>query len=136
MSLLGFFAPLFYVSTYAVSLGMSSSLAFYLVSIVNGASLLGRVLPGVVADRWGRFNLLVTSAFTAGIIVFCWTGATTVAGLVVWTAAYGFASGAILSLQLACATTLADASSAGTAVGVVMGSMVSDDRIMLRYRAL
>lgn len=115
---------------------MSSSLAFYLVSIVNGASLLGRVLPGVVADRWGRFNLLVTSAFTAGIIVFCWTGATTVAGLVVWTAAYGFASGAILSLQLACATTLADASSAGTAVGVVMGSMVSDDRIMLRYRAL
>ncbi|KAK4541431.1 hypothetical protein LTR36_008032 [Oleoguttula mirabilis] len=93
LAVFGFFAPLFYVSTYAVSLGMTPSFAFYLVSIVNAASLFGRVLPGIVADRWGRFNMLVASAFTAGIIVFCWTAATSVAGLVVWTLAYGFASG-------------------------------------------
>ncbi|KAK5122335.1 hypothetical protein LTR85_004246 [Meristemomyces frigidus] len=122
LSIFGFFAPFFYVSTYAVSLGMSSSFAFYLVSIVNGASLFGRILPGIVADRWGRFNMLVVSAFTAGIIAFCWTKATSVAGLVVWCVAYGFASGAILSLQLACATTLANEDSAGAAIGAVMGS--------------
>ncbi|OQN96693.1 hypothetical protein B0A48_17333 [Cryoendolithus antarcticus] len=122
VALFGFFTPFFYISTYAVSLGMSPSLAFYFVSIVNGASLFGRVLPGIVADKWGRFNILVVSMATAGVVAFCWTTATSVAGLVVWTIAYGFASGAILSLQIACSTTLADASIASSAVGIIMGS--------------
>ncbi|KAK1808929.1 hypothetical protein LTR12_016711 [Friedmanniomyces endolithicus] len=107
----GFFVPLFYISTYAVAIGMTPTLAFYLVSIVNGASLFGRVLPGIVADRFGHFNMLAASAFAACIITFCWTTATSAAGLM-----------AILSLQLACATTLADPSSAATVVGAVMGS--------------
>ncbi|TKA77005.1 hypothetical protein B0A55_01966 [Friedmanniomyces simplex] len=122
IAMFGFFIPLFYVSTYAVSIGMTPTLAFYLVSIVNGASLFGRILPGIVADRFGRFNMLAVSAFVAGVITFCWTTATSVAGLVVWTLAFGFSSGAILSLQLACATSLADPSSAATVVGAVMGS--------------
>lgn len=121
-AIFGFFPPLFYVSTYAVSLGMSSSIAFYLVSILNAASLFGRILPGIVADRYGRFNLFTLSCLSAAAIVFCWTPATSVAGVVVWAIAYGFASGAILSLQLACATTLVGDESAGAAVGAVMGS--------------
>ncbi|KAK1809630.1 hypothetical protein LTR12_016016 [Friedmanniomyces endolithicus] len=82
-----FFIPLFYISTYAVAIGMTPTLAFYLVSIVNDASLFGRILPGIVADRFGRFNMLAASAFAAGIITFCWTTATSAAGLVVWTVA-------------------------------------------------
>src|ERR1700761_5868344 len=46
LAYLGFFSPFFYVSTYATHLGMSQRLAFYLVSMVNGASLVGRILPG------------------------------------------------------------------------------------------
>jgi len=72
---------------------MSSSLAFYLVSIINGASLFGRVLPGIVGDHLGRFNMLAFSMFVASIVAFCWTTATSVAGLIVWTIAFGFASG-------------------------------------------
>ncbi|KAI6821617.1 MFS monocarboxylate transporter [Hortaea werneckii] len=123
VAVFGFFPPLFYISTYATSLGMSPSLAFYLVSIVNGASSAGRILPGIVADRYGRFNLLALSAFSAAIIAFCWTPAQSIAGVVVWTVAFGFASGAILSLQLGCATSLVDENSAGAAVGAVMGAM-------------
>ena len=93
LAYLGFFSPFFFISTYATSLGMSQRLAFYLVSMVNGASLFGRILPGFWADRFGRFNLLTASALFAGIITFCWTTATSVAGLVVWGVAYGFASG-------------------------------------------
>lgn len=90
---LGFFTPFFYLSTYAVHLGISQQLAFYLVAVLNGASAFGRILPGFLADRLGRFNMLVFSAFSGGIIVFCWTTATSVGGVVVWTVAYGFASG-------------------------------------------
>lgn len=95
---LGFFTPFFYLSTYAVHLGMSQQLAFYLVSVLNGASTFGRILPGFIADKLGRFNILTISALLGGVIVFCWTTATSIAGVVVWTAAYGFASGVRNSL--------------------------------------
>ena len=90
---LGFYTVFFYTSTYAVDLGMSQKLAFHLLSIINGASMFGRILPGIVADRWGKFNILTASALFGGIIAFCWTSATSVPGVVVWAAAYGFASG-------------------------------------------
>ena len=93
LAYLGFFSPFFYVSTYATHLGMSQRLSFYLVSMVNGASLVGRILPGFWADRFGKFNLLIASGFFAGIVAFCWTAATSVAGVVIWAVAYGFASG-------------------------------------------
>ena len=146
---LAFFSPYLFVATYATThLGMSTNLAFYLVSIVNAASLFGRILPGFIADRVGKFNVLIVSSAAASLVAFCWTAATTVAGVVVWIAAYGFASGvslpsspshsralyapsetdrafsrqAILSLQLACGTSLVHESIASTAIGVAMGS--------------
>lgn len=90
---LGMFSPFFYVSSYGTSLGYSTSFAFYLVSIVNAASLLGRILPGILADRYGHFNLCALAALLSGIIVLCWTAVRSIAGLVVWSLAYGFASG-------------------------------------------
>lgn len=142
LAYLGFFSPFFFVSTYATHLGMSQRLAFYLVSMINGASLVGRILPGFVADRMGRFNLLTASALFGGIIAFCWTTATSVAGLILWSIAYGFASGvgrpnpyvikcrrsanpstqAIMSLQLACGTILVNENVAAAAIGAAMGS--------------
>ncbi|KAK3109496.1 hypothetical protein LTR53_017197 [Teratosphaeriaceae sp. CCFEE 6253] len=122
VGIFGFAIPLFYTSVYAVHIGLSASMAFYLVSILNGASLFGRILPGIVADRFGRFNMLALSMFAASLVVFCWTAATSAAGLVVWAVAFGFSSGALLSLQLACATTLVDASQSTTVIGAVMGS--------------
>ncbi|CAD0100290.1 unnamed protein product [Aureobasidium mustum] len=90
---LGMFSPFFYISSYAASLNMSTSFTFYLVSIVNGASFFGRVLPGILADRYGCFNLLASAALASGVVAFCWTGATNVAGVTIWALAYGFASG-------------------------------------------
>lgn len=90
---LGMFSPFFYVTSYAKDLGQPVSFAFYLVSMVNAASLFGRILPGFLADRYGLFNLCSLAALLSGIIAFCWTAVTGVAGLVVWALAYGFASG-------------------------------------------
>ncbi|KAI4835305.1 MFS monocarboxylate transporter, partial [Aureobasidium sp. EXF-8845] len=118
---LGMFSPLFYVSSYAASLNMSTSFSFYLLSIVNGASFFGRILPGILADRYGCFNLLFLSALTSSVVAFCWTGATTIAGVTIWSVAYGFASGAIMSLQSACIARLATPQTMGTAMGMTMG---------------
>lgn len=89
----GMFSPFFFTTSYAVEKGFSTSLAFYTVSIVNGASFFGRVLPGLVADKLGKFNCCIISTIVAGVIALCWSKVESVAGLVIWSAAYGFGSG-------------------------------------------
>lgn len=89
----GMFAPIFYLPSFAAEAGFSTTLAFYTASIVNGASFLGRILPGFVADKYGKFNCCIVATMSTGVIILCWTKATSVAGLVIWSAAYGFASG-------------------------------------------
>ena len=37
--------------------------------------------------------MLTVSMFASALVAFCWTTATDIPGLVVWTAAYGFAFG-------------------------------------------
>jgi MFS family permease len=136
----GLFAPIFYLPSFATDQGFSTTLAFYTASIVNGASFLGRILPGFVADKYGKFNCCIVATIFSGIIILCWTRATSVAGLVIWSTAYGFASGVsfvvpvrsysvltphtqgILSLQQACAAQLATPSTIGLAIGSVTGS--------------
>ncbi|KAF2138397.1 uncharacterized protein K452DRAFT_361443 [Aplosporella prunicola CBS 121167] len=118
---LGMFSPFFYVTSYSRSLGMSTSLSFYMVSVVNAASLFGRVLPGFLADRYGHFNLCAAAALTSGITALCWTAAKNEAGVIVWSLFYGFTSGAIMSLQTACVARIATKETQGTAVGFFMG---------------
>ncbi|OJD30000.1 mfs monocarboxylate transporter [Diplodia corticola] len=120
---LGIFSPFFYVSSWASSLGMSTSLSFYMISFLNAASLFGRILPGFLADRYGHFNLCAGAALLSGIIAFCWTTTRSEAGVVVWSISYGFTSGAILSLQTACVAKIATRETQGTAVGLLMGSV-------------
>jgi MFS family permease len=90
---MGLFAGLFFIAAYAVHIGINQSLAFYLVSIVNAASLFGRVVPGFLADRWGPLNLFAISAVLSGIITACLTACTTTPGLIIYAVAYGFCSG-------------------------------------------
>ncbi|KAB8234861.1 MCT family MFS transporter [Aspergillus alliaceus] len=96
---LGLFSPLFYIPSYMVSLGKDANLAFYMVSIVNAASLFGRVLPGLLADKTGNYNVLFLVTVFSGLVACCWTKATSVGGIVVFSLAYGLASGSAVTLR-------------------------------------
>ncbi|KAI0595399.1 major facilitator superfamily transporter [Biscogniauxia sp. FL1348] len=120
---LGLFTPFFYISTYATQQGLSSSTAFYLISAINASSLFGRVIPGHLADMYGHFNICTLSVFASGLVGFCWTATSNLPGLVIWCLVYGFTSGAVVSLQGACAGKLASRENQGTAVGLVSGSV-------------
>ncbi|KAK1574374.1 major facilitator superfamily transporter [Colletotrichum navitas] len=119
----GLFTPLFFVSAFGISNGIPSSTAFYLLSGLNGASLFGRVIPGLLADRYGHFNVLALAVFSAGLVGFCWTAAASLAGLAVWSLAYGFCSGAVISLQSACVGKIVRQGNQGSAIGFAMGSI-------------
>ena len=88
--------------TYAVAHGMSPELAFYLTAILNGASFFGRVIPGITADKVGRLNMLCIAGIGTGILCFCWQRAKSSASIITFAALYGFVSGAIISLMVAC----------------------------------
>lgn len=118
---LGLFTPFFYVTPYALSIGIDSNTSFYMISVINGTSLFGRVLPGILADRYGAFNLAILTAVLSGITVACMQSCTNLAGVVVFSLAYGLVSGAIISLQGACATQTVEPKNYGTAIGIVMG---------------
>ncbi|KAL5341036.1 major facilitator superfamily domain-containing protein [Aspergillus crustosus] len=118
----GMFSPLFFITSYAVQAGFSADLAFYTISILNGASTLGRILPTMISDKYGRYNCAIVSVLLSGIIALCWSKATSVAGLVIFSAAYGFTSGAILSLQQVCAAQIATPQTIGLAVGTIFAA--------------
>ena len=119
--LFGMFTPFFYLPTYAVSRGMSSLLAGYLLSILNAASTFGRIIPGVLADKWGKINMFGFGGVITGIVIFCMNSATTNAGLIVYAVFFGFASGTIISGGSAAFSTCPkDARNVGTYMGMGM----------------
>ncbi|KAK3933777.1 monocarboxylate permease-like protein [Diplogelasinospora grovesii] len=93
----GMFTPFFYLPSYAVSQGMDPTLAGYLLAILNAASTFGRIIPGVLADKYGRINAFALGGAMTGIVIFCMNSATTNAGLIVYSVFIGFASGTIIS---------------------------------------
>ena len=94
---IGMFTPLFFLPTYAIEKGMNPTLASYLVSILNAASIPGRILPGILADKLGRLNMLLAAGVSTAIIVFCWAKLQGTAGIIIYAIAFGFCSGAIVS---------------------------------------
>lgn len=93
----GMFTPLFFLPTYAVSRGMDPTLAGYLLAITNASSTFGRVIPGVLADKYGRLNIFSLGGVTTGIVIFCMNSAATDAALIVYAVVFGFVSGTIIS---------------------------------------
>ncbi|KAJ5783765.1 uncharacterized protein N7518_009442 [Penicillium psychrosexuale] len=98
----GLFTPFFYLPQYAQSYGMESQLASYLLSILNAASVFGRILPGMVADKIGRYNILIITGVCSGILLLCWIATTSSASIIVFAGLYGFFSGGIVSLMSPC----------------------------------
>jgi MFS family permease len=95
--LIGMFAPLFYVPTYAVTRGIDATLASYLLAILNAASTFGRIIPGIMADKFGRLNVFTIGGITTGIVIMCLNEAKSTPALVVYSLAVGFSSGTIIS---------------------------------------
>ena len=45
------YVPFFYIQDYSLKLSIDADLAFYMLSVMNAASLIGRLVPNWLADR-------------------------------------------------------------------------------------
>lgn len=120
--MMGMWTPIFYIPTYAVSRGMGTTLASYLLAIINAASTFGRIIPGILADKLGRLNTFAFAGVATGIMVFCVNEPKTNADIIVYSAFFGFVSGTIISsASAAISLCTKDPRNLGTYVGMGMG---------------
>ncbi|WEJ97485.1 hypothetical protein PSN45_005038 [Yamadazyma tenuis] len=110
LSLLGqgfaFMVTSTYVTSYSTAQGFSPDKSYLLILTFNSLSIPGRILPGILADKYGRFNMLCIICSCSTITIFVlWLNTKvshTLVGLFIFSGVYGFTSGSTLSLAPTC----------------------------------
>ncbi|KAF7440118.1 hypothetical protein PC9H_000462 [Pleurotus ostreatus] len=93
------FIPIFFLQLKVVKGGMNRTFAFYSISIMNGASVVGRLIPGFFVQRFGVINLMVVNTFGIIALMFCFMVVKTVAGVVCFAIFFGLFSGSVVTLM-------------------------------------
>lgn len=118
---LGIFTPFFYIVSYAEDRALvSQNTAFYVLSVMNAGGVFGRIVPAILSDKIGRFNLLMPTSFLAGLscLIF-WMLAKTMIAVMGFAAVYGFLSGAFISVITPCVAQISDISEIGSRIGAL-----------------
>ncbi|KAJ6014971.1 MFS monocarboxylate transporter [Penicillium herquei] len=108
--------------TYVRYTGLNLDVQFYSLTVLNGMSLLGRILPGIAADQIGRFNILLSLAVvTLLVMATVWIpfGSNSEATLYAVVAIFGFGSGGWISLAPVCAGQLCRTEEYGRFYGTI-----------------
>ena len=95
----GSFYPFFYLPILGQNVGLDPTNAPLLLTLLNGVSFFGRLLPGFMSDRLGPFNMCIPCVLMCGILIFASLSITTPTGLFVFAGCYGFFSGSFISLN-------------------------------------
>ncbi|KAL6251783.1 hypothetical protein RBB50_001993 [Rhinocladiella similis] len=117
---MGMFIPITFMVTYGTHVGMSPGMALYLVPIFNGASGVGRIIPGFIADRVGNYNVSTSAACLSGILTFgVWLPGHSHATTIVYAALFGMSSGSYTSITPALLTQISPISDIGLRSGTI-----------------
>jgi MFS family permease len=120
----GVYFTFYYLGSYSRSAFVHPSLSYVdslnLVLILNGISIVGRLLPNYLADRLGPLNIMAPAALLCGVTLLAWMAVDTPAKLYVWASFYGIAAGCIQSIFPAGLSSLTtDPRKQGTRIGMV-----------------
>ncbi|KAK1623820.1 major facilitator superfamily domain-containing protein [Colletotrichum phormii] len=91
----GVLIPLTYIVSFSVSKGQTANASYVLPILLNTGSVVGRVVPGFVSDRIGRFNTIILTVGLCTVSVFAlWLPAgSSWPTILAFTFIFGFASG-------------------------------------------
>lgn len=96
--------PITYIASYALHVGMDRMISYATIVFLNLGAIPGRFLPGLIADRIGRFNVMVlTSLVCSTLTLALWsTAGSNQAAIISYAVVFGFWSGAAISLTPVC----------------------------------
>jgi MFS family permease len=103
---------------------MRSDLANYQIAILNGVSVVGRIVPGWLADKVGRFNVMVVTTALSAVTVFTiWIPAPvgSTAATVVFACVFGFTSGTFVGMAPALVQQMSRVEQMGIRLGTTFG---------------
>ncbi|GAB0133137.1 hypothetical protein EsDP_00001552 [Epichloe bromicola] len=116
----GIYIPIDYLPVQALDAGVEPNLAQYLLSILNAASLFGRLFSGIMGDRIGRFNMFtVVCALTGVWVLALWIPSSSTGGIIAFAALFGFCSGAYVSLIPALVAQISPLREIGLRMGII-----------------
>lgn len=98
------FIPITYIASYGAHVGLGDRMSYLLIAFLNVGAIPGRFLPGLIADRIGRFNVMVLTSVICGVFnLALWynVGQNPVA-IISYAVLFGFWSGAAISLTPVC----------------------------------
>ncbi|KAH8658511.1 major facilitator superfamily transporter [Xylariales sp. PMI_506] len=117
----GYYIPINYLPSQAISAGMDSNLAQYLLPILNAGSLFGRLFAGFSGDKFGRYNIFIIVSYLSGIwILALWLPGTGTRPLIGFAALYGCFSGAYVSLIMPLVMQISPMEELGFRSGIVL----------------
>jgi predicted MFS family arabinose efflux permease len=73
-------------------------LGFDLLTILNGASIIGRLLAGLAGAMFGPTETIAVCLVFGSIILFCWSAVVGVPGTIAWSVSWGMISGVLVAL--------------------------------------
>lgn len=142
-------STLTYLTSYGLDHGISSSNAFLLITVVNVSGIPSRLLSGILADKYGRFNVMIAMSLFTTIVVFgVWLPAKGHLGvLFAFAVLFGVSTSANISLIPATTSQICSAERFGkvygtlyfvlaflTILGMYFASLVLDNRSLSDYR--
>ncbi|GKT51040.1 putative transporter [Colletotrichum spaethianum] len=118
----GLFVPITYIISYAATLPSSNVHSYTILSILNAGSVVERFHPGLAADKYGRFNVILINIALCFVSVFgLWLpSGNSESMLLAFVAIFGFASGSNLGLVPVCLGQLCDAREYGRFLSTAM----------------
>lgn len=117
---MNFLKVLTYIDLSAITVGISPDFSFYLVSIANAGSGLGRISSGFLGDRFGALTVTAPLTLLCAVMTYIWPFATTKGSLIAIGIIYGFCSGAYVSLLPIPFVMMGDMHDAGRRTGTAM----------------
>ncbi|KJR86545.1 uncharacterized protein SPSK_02504 [Sporothrix schenckii 1099-18] len=122
-SFIGLYVPFFYVEQYATHIGIDASTASYMLIIINAASIPGRIVPSMLADKFGNMSILMPAVFFSGVITVAWIAVHDEAGIVLVSVFLGLTNGSIQAVVPATVPFLCpDLTKLGTNLGMTLFS--------------
>lgn len=110
-----------YLSSFALANGVGELQSYLLITVVNVSGIPSRLISGLLADKYGRFNvMLVTSAVSTVLVFAIFLQAQGNTGLLyAFSVLYGITSSAVLSLIAPCCGQICPASRFGKYYGIL-----------------
>ncbi|CAA7271142.1 unnamed protein product [Cyclocybe aegerita] len=117
---LGIYTVLTFIDVSAIRVGVSPDFSFYLLSIANASSGIGRILTGLMCDRVGAINVIAPMSLAAAIMTFAWPYARSQGSLIAVAILYGFASSSFVSAFNMPVYAMGEMGDVGRRLGTVM----------------